>query len=240
MNNIKDKLTVWLQNNIDFALFLAVFTETPRWTVVFVAVHESVFIGIPLGVLLAFATSKAWRTYFETKDRNLLYLNISSMVIAVLVIAPVLFAMTKVEAKDVQIANVLNTPLVWIWAFLLALTTFIPLGQLAFVQGIEQKQSEQFKPTAKRITRTVRQTVEQSEQFDEPAEQYTVQESEQLPVVTIEQPVQIDLSSLTTEQKKEYALRTLRTEENVNKSALMRQLDVSRSTFYGWAKELAP
>ena len=50
MNNIKDKLTVWLQNNIDFALFLAVFTETPRWTVVFVAVHESVFIGIPLGV----------------------------------------------------------------------------------------------------------------------------------------------------------------------------------------------
>ena len=58
---------------------------------------------------------------FRDKDRDLLYLNISSMVIAVLVIAPVLFAMTKVEAKDVQIANVLNTPLVWIWAFLLAL-----------------------------------------------------------------------------------------------------------------------
>lgn len=236
MNNIKDKLTVWLQNNIDFALFLAVFTETPRWTVVFVAVHESVFIGIPLGVLLAFATSKAWRTYFETRDRNLLYLNISSMVIAVLVIAPVLFAMTQVEAKDVQIANVLNTPLVWTWAFLLALTTFIPLGQLAFVQGIEQKQPEQPKQSPRRITRTVRQTVEQSEQFDAPAEQYTVQEPEQLPVLTMEQPIQLDLSSLTIEQKREYALSLFQNNPKLNKSTLAEQLSVSRGTLYAWFK----
>lgn len=93
----------WLQNNVDFAFVLAAFTETPRWTVAFKAIHEPTWIGVPLGVLLAFATAKAWRRYFEEpSNKKLLWFNIASVVVAVLVISPVLYALAGAELKDAK------------------------------------------------------------------------------------------------------------------------------------------
>lgn len=81
----------------------------------------------------------------------------------------------------------------------------------------------------KRTIRTVR-TIEAREQIDEQPVEHRV---EQLPV-TIEQATQLNLASLNSEQKKAYALQTVRNNPSVNKSALISELKVSRSTFYGW------
>jgi hypothetical protein len=134
-----NQLRKWLQANVDFALILAIFTETPRWTVAFMAVHEPLWVGIPLGVLLAFATSHAWRAYFATRHAGLLAFNIASILIAVAVIAPVLFAMIYHPATAINIAEVLPVQLAWGWAALLAVTTFLPLVQLAAVQGLHTR-----------------------------------------------------------------------------------------------------
>ncbi len=124
----------WIEDNIDFALILAAVTETPRWTVAFVAINEPLWIGVPLGLLLAFATSKAWRYYFRTKSTPMLIFNVFSILMAVAVIAPVLFAMTSVPPADVRMADVLPTQGVWVWAVIMAVTTFVPLIQLAAIQ----------------------------------------------------------------------------------------------------------
>lgn len=237
MNDVKSIVSRWCKQNVDFAFFLAAFTETPRWTVVFIAIHESPFVGVPLGVLLSFATSKAWRAYFDTRHNGLLILNIASMVIAVMVIAPVLFAMTQVQAYDVHITHVLSTWLVWAWAFLLALTAFIPLGQLAFVRGIEQQnERETEQPKQKQVTRTVRdiRAIEQSEQFT------VVQPKaiEQPVTKLIEQSTEIDLSTLSEERKREHLAGVLRTNSKPNKSALAKQLGIGRTTLYTWIEEL--
>ena len=124
----------WIKENIDFPLVLAMVTETPRWTVAFIAIHEPLWIGIPLGILLAFATSKAWRYYFRTGSKGMLIFNVISVLMAITVITPVLFAMTEVPPDQVQIGKVLSDLGVWVWTAILALTTFIPLIQLAAVE----------------------------------------------------------------------------------------------------------
>lgn len=143
-------LGAWCKDNIDFAFILAVFTETPRWTVTFMAIHEPLWIGIPLGVLLAFATSKVWKYYFTTRNVWSLRFNIAAIVLAMLVITPVLYAMTETSPKEVNVTLVfadLRTinPVRMVWAASLALLTFVPLVQLAAVHGI-QTQPAQDKP----------------------------------------------------------------------------------------------
>ena len=138
----------WLQCNVDFAFILAAFTETPRWTVAFRAIHESAWIGVPLGVLLAFSTAKAWRRYFEQPDNLwLLSFNVASVAIAVAVISPVLYALTKTETVD--LAQVLQPWALGVWACLLAVSTFSPLVQLAAVTDAPALQS--CKPRTKTV-----------------------------------------------------------------------------------------
>lgn len=142
---MKAKIVQWLQDNIDFAFVLAAFTETPRWTVAFKAIHEPTWIGVPLGVLLAFATAKAWRRYFETGNMRLFYFNLASMAIAVAVIAPVLYAMTGQEVAQVTLAHMQPFGR-GVWSALLAVTTFLPLVQLAAVTDTRMHKSVVQKP----------------------------------------------------------------------------------------------
>lgn len=131
-------LGAWCKDNIDFALILAVCTETPRWTVTFLAIHEPLWIGISLGVLLAFATSKVWRYYFATRSWVTLTFNVLAIILAVAVISPVLYAMIEHKPDQVDIAQVLqDSTLRWFWSYGLALTTFVPLVQLAAVHGAQ-------------------------------------------------------------------------------------------------------
>lgn len=135
MNELNKTLQRWLQRNIDFPLVLAMVTETPRWTVAFIAIHEPLWIGVPLGILLSFATSRAWRFYFETRSQMMLIFNAVSLAMAVFVITPVLFAMTQVPPHEVNIMQTLPVAMVWVWSAILALTTFVPLVQLAAAEA---------------------------------------------------------------------------------------------------------
>lgn len=230
MNNFKHNLSAWLKDNIDFALILAVFTETPRWAVAFMAVNEPLWVGVPLGVLLSFATSHAWRAYFDTKNRGLFAFNVVSIVIAVAVIAPVLFAMTESQAHEVNIAAVLNAPTKAVWSTLLALTTFIPLVQLAAVKGLKDA-AEQLE----RKPRSVR-TVHQSQR----TEQLAVYEPEAEQLPAIEAQTVTDLAEQTDEHKRRYLEQVLATTDKPNKTALARELGIGRTTLYAWINELQP
>lgn len=224
MNNLRDNLTVWFRHNVDFALLLAVFTETPRWAVAFMAINEPLWVGVPLGVLLAFATSHAWRRYFETRHNGLLVFNCASILIAVAVIAPVLFAMTDAQAHDVDITEVLPVQGIWIWATLLALTTFMPLVQLAAVRGMdEQSKPKPYRRTTVQVTRT-----------DEQSE----------PDITIVQPAQIeqqqtiDLTALSKEEKRQYVFDLVRGGGHFVKSKVAGSLSISRTTLDNWIAEV--
>jgi hypothetical protein len=78
------------------------------------------------------------------------------------------------------------------------------------------------------------QTVEASEQVEEQPVQFAIVE----PVQLEDNGVQIDLASLSIEQKKVYALDVMRGGK-VNMSKLADELKVQRPRLYEWKKELA-
>jgi len=125
----------WAERNVTFSLLLAVLTEVPRWTFAFRAVNEPLWAGIPLAILIAFAAAHAWEEYFAEHDKLLLALNVVSLVFAVFTIAPVLYAMIDTPSHDVSIAAIFPTAIQWMWASVLACTTFLPLIQLAVVEA---------------------------------------------------------------------------------------------------------
>lgn len=121
----------WLAG-VDKALILAALVEVPRWAAAFAAVHEPLIVGVPLGILLAYATSESWKAYFADRRRfGLLTLNVIGLASAVIVITPVLYAMTSVPLDEVELAAVLPDDMRMAWAGVLAATTFLPLIQLA-------------------------------------------------------------------------------------------------------------
>jgi len=126
----------WIRLHFDFALLLAAAVEIPRWTVTFLASHEPLWVGIPLGALLAYATSEGWKAYFVDPHRKkLLAFNVASLLAATFVITPVLFSMASAPIDEIDLAALL--PFEWLlaWSAVLAVTTFAPLIQLAAVKS---------------------------------------------------------------------------------------------------------
>lgn len=135
MQTLKN-IGAWVRNHFDFALLLAAAVEIPRWTVTFLAIHEPLWVGIPLGALLAYATSEGWKAYFvDTRRVKLLCFNIASLAAATFVITPVLFSMASAPIDEIDLAALL--PFGWLlaWSSVLAVTTFAPLIQLAAVKS---------------------------------------------------------------------------------------------------------
>ena len=123
---------------VDVALMLAAAVEIPRWTVTFLAIHEPLWVGVPLGALLAYAASEGWKAYFADKRRYvLLTFNVASLLAATFVITPVLYSMATGPIESLDLTRVL--PPVWLatWAGVLAVTTFAPLIQLAAVKAVQ-------------------------------------------------------------------------------------------------------
>lgn len=102
------------------------------------------------------------------------------------------------------------------------------------VERTDDNEATEPKPTTKRTTRTAKttQTVELSEQVEEQPVHFAVVE----PVQLAERPVQIDLASLSAEQKKVYALQAIRT--GCNMTQLAKDLQVRRATLYEWKAEI--
>lgn len=132
------RLGNWLRDHLDLALVLAAATEIPRWTVAFLAIHEPLWVGVPLGALLAWALKDGWNGYFRTKRLGLLALNVAALVTAICVITPVLYVMTYVPVEQVNLTMVFGDNVTYrmVWSGLLALSTFLPLIQLSAVRSI--------------------------------------------------------------------------------------------------------
>jgi hypothetical protein len=102
MQTLKN-IGAWIRTHFDFALLLAAAVEIPRWTVTFLAIHEPLWVGIPLGALLAYATSEGWKAYFvDTRRVKLLCFNIASLAAATFVITPVLFSMASAPIDEID------------------------------------------------------------------------------------------------------------------------------------------
>lgn len=144
MTNKLRALWAWFTRHFDAALILAAAVEIPRWTVTFLAIHEPLWVGIPLGALLAYATSEGWKAYFIDRRRwMLLTFNAASLLAAVFVITPVLFSMANAPIDEIDLATIM--PPMWLlaWSAVLAMTTFAPLIQLAAVKsGYSQPQAQ--------------------------------------------------------------------------------------------------
>lgn len=130
------KITAWMQRHFDAALMLAAAVEIPRWTVTFLAIHEPLWVGVPLGALLAYAASEGWKGYFADKRRwFLLCFNVVSLCAATFVITPVLYAMASGPVEQLDLTRILPPQWLAAWAGVLAVTTFAPLIQLAAVKA---------------------------------------------------------------------------------------------------------
>ena len=125
-----------MQRHFDAALLLAAAVEIPRWTVTFLAIHEPLWVGVPLGALLAYAASEGWKAYFVDNRRwVLLTFNVATLLAATFVITPVLFALASGPIEQLDLTRIL--PAQWLLALagVLAVTTFAPLIQLAAVKA---------------------------------------------------------------------------------------------------------
>lgn len=126
----------WMRRSFDFALILAALVEVPRWAVAFYVIGEPWIIGIPLGILLAYAAAEGWRGYFLRPSRwILLCFNVASLVAAIFVITPVLYAMALGPIESIDLSTIMSTEMLIAWSCVLALTTFAPLIQLAAVKA---------------------------------------------------------------------------------------------------------
>ncbi len=136
----------WLWNkitHIDYAMIAAAFVEVPRWAVAFAAIREPMWAAFPMGLLLAWAASAGWKAYFEDKSRHLLLIiNGASLAGALIVIAPVLYAMTYMPLDEIDLSTVLPPQYLWVWAIVLSITTFVPLVQVAAVKAYQSKPAE--------------------------------------------------------------------------------------------------
>ena len=119
---------------IDVAMIAAAIVEVPRWYVAFAAIKEPWWAAVPMGILLAWGASAGWKAYFADRRRWLLLaINVTSLAGALIVIAPVLYAMTFTPLDEINLALVMSQELLMAWAATLAITTFIPLVQIAAV-----------------------------------------------------------------------------------------------------------
>lgn len=98
----------------------------------------------------------------------------------------------------------------------------------AVVQSVQDILPEQ--PPVQKVKRTVR-TV----RTDEQSAEYTVRQPVQIPEQSAEQ---VDWSVATAEQKRAFVAELLNSGASVNKTELVRQLSIGRTTLYGWIKEL--
>lgn len=119
-------------------LLLAFVTEVPRWTVTFIAIHEPLWVGISIAILISYAIATGWKAFFELPEPNwiLFGINVTSLVCSVFVITPVIFAMTTMAIEDVNLSLILNPVMRMVWATVLSTLTFIPLIQVAIAEAL--------------------------------------------------------------------------------------------------------
>jgi hypothetical protein len=225
----------WAQRNVTFGLVLAIVTEVPRWTFAFAAAHEPIWAGCALAALMSYAAAHAWEEYFIRHDRLLLTLNALSLAFGVFTISPVIFAMTNGSGHSVNMKDVLPLPLLWVWAIVLASTTFLPLIQVAVVEvrrrdRVQLDAQPEVQPKVKKVAQLTADIV-----------QPTVQ-----PVAPIVQIEEVDETSIVGDalldgcpdqnDKPAYA-KWLHMEKGMSQTSLGTMFGVHRNTVGKWLKD---
>ena len=206
---------------IDIAMVAAAIVEVPRWYVAFAAIKEPWWAAVPMGILLAWGASAGWKAYFADRRRWLLLaINVTSLAGALIVIAPVLYAMTFTPLDEINLALVMSQELLMAWAATLAITTFIPLVQIAAVKmyasSAAPDPAQDATPTVQRRKRNV--------------EPDTVQDA-------TPEPLQVDSAqddATPTIDARAQALQMA--SEGMNASQIAKALDANYSTVRSWLK----
>jgi len=198
-------------------MIAAAIVEVPRWYVAFAAIKEPWWAAVPMGILLAWGASAGWKAYFADRRRWLLLaINVISLVGALIVIAPVLYAMTFTPLDEINLATVMRQELLMFWAATLAITTFVPLIQIAAVKmyAAHVAPVQDATPTVQRRKRNV--------------EPDTVQDA-------TPEPLQVAQDDATpTINARAQALQMAN--EGMNASQIARALDANYSTVRSWLK----
>ena len=204
---------------IDVAMIAAAIVEVPRWYVAFAAIKEPWWAAVPMGILLAWGASAGWKAYFADRRRWLLLaINVTSLAGALIVIAPVLYAMTFTPLDEINLALVMSQELLMAWAATLAITTFIPLVQIAAVKmyasSAAPDPAQDATPTVQRRKRNVEPEVVQD---------------------ATPEPLQIAQDDATpTIDARAQALQMAN--EGMNASQIAKALDANYSTVRSWLK----
>ena len=204
---------------IDIAMVAAAIVEVPRWYVAFAAIKEPWWAAVPMGILLAWGASAGWKAYFADRRRWLLLAsNVRSVAGAVSVIAPVLYALTFTPLDEINLALVMSQELLMAWAATLAITTFIPLVQIAAVKmyasSAAPDPAQDATPTVQRRKRNVEPEVVQD---------------------ATPEPLQVAQDDATpTIDARAQALQMA--SEGMNASQIAKALDANYSTVRSWLK----
>ena len=130
-----------------FSFIAASGVEAPRLVIAFTVIHENTFAAIALAFMNAFAASEAWETYLlHPKKWLLLFLNLFSLTVNIIIIAPVLMFTIKYNSTAVKLTDISsNDFLISIYSIATTISTFLPLIVLAAVHAVrfyEDKKTE--------------------------------------------------------------------------------------------------
>lgn len=119
-------------------IVLAAMVEIPRWWVAFKAIHEPAMFGVPLAAIITFSMSASWELYFRIKGTFLLMLNILSLIVSTIIIAPVIYLLTQSNSFTVVLSE-FSWQLRLVWSLALTLATFLPLITFAAVRSYKEE-----------------------------------------------------------------------------------------------------
>ena len=131
-----------------FSFIAASGVEAPRLVIAFTVIHENTFAAIALAFMNAFAASEAWETYLlYPKKWLLLFLNLFSLTVNIIIIAPVLMYTIKYNSTAVKLTDIsADDFLISIYSIATTISTFLPLIVLAAVHAVRIDEGKHQEP----------------------------------------------------------------------------------------------
>lgn len=212
----------------NWIILLAAMVEIPRWWVAFKAIHEPAMFGVPLAAIITFSMSVSWELYFRIKERFVLILNILSLIVSTVIIAPVIYLLTQSDSFTVVLVN-FPWQLRLVWSLALTLATFLPLITLAAVRSYEEKEV-----AAGSVV------IQEEPKTEEKPERVRVAKPK--PVTVVENPMaELEESAQEEEAEDRRKIEAWQMLQNgVKQSQVASHFNVTPRTVRNWVKDLQP
>lgn len=138
MNHFKNLFNLIVSKS--YIYIVASIVEAPRIIYSFESFRENRFAAICLALLSTYALSQAFESFFKNRNRKiLLILGIISIILNILIIAPVISFLLQNSTNDINLPIIFNNNayLINIYAITISLSTFWPLLILSCVHGYD-------------------------------------------------------------------------------------------------------